>query len=185
MRCGNFNPQLRHLTKPHTAVQHDLDYDEIVPASEMSHPTNDNEQFRNSPVNVNYNEVSLDGNIENQPLLSAYYCICCIWYYSQLQQQPDQTQRSLYQQVLQHSISDSIVEVSNQNVYTDISKHKKALKYFQDNFTMNLYGYSCAVCDRLWHKQKLRKLTGTHAETLIKCLQVILLLSFILLLVLY
>ncbi|XP_072142204.1 uncharacterized protein [Dermacentor andersoni] len=44
-----------------------------------------------------------------------------------------------------------------------LSQHASATNMFQKRFTQNPFGYSCSVCDRLWHKNDLKPLPEAHA----------------------
>ncbi|XP_065304810.2 uncharacterized protein [Dermacentor albipictus] len=44
-----------------------------------------------------------------------------------------------------------------------LSLHASATNMFHKRFTQNPFGYSCSVCDRLWHKNDLKPLPEAHA----------------------
>lgn len=51
-------------------------------------------------------------------------------------------------------------------IYTNYYQHSNGHLDFHKNFKNNTFGYSCAVCDRLWWKTDLRKTSDQHGDIL-------------------
>ena len=62
------------------------------------------------------------------------------------------------QQNLRGQSSANITEIPNN--YSQFRYHKSALEYFNNNLKNNEFGHACSICDRLWFKKDLNKLSG-------------------------
>ena len=60
-----------------------------------------------------------------------------------------------------------VVKISSANIteipndYSQFRYHKSAHVYFNNNFKNNRFGHSCSICDRLWFKKYLKKLSAS------------------------
>lgn len=62
-------------------------------------------------------------------------------------------------------------------VYTDYRKHSNGHLDFYKDFIKNTFGHSCAVCDRLWWKNDLKKSSDQHNNILCLIIPVIIYIS--------